>query len=193
MKGAIDTGRQKPNQGRTNQKLYFAKLQLDRIAQLLKEKTAFSWEAEALSCREAAILHLHGAYVAFLQELVRFYKLNGVLLSSEDVRLAMAARGQVAPEIAIFQQLEQRADSWLAALLQAHHLCLIAPDPVARSEQTSEAEEESEAAKPLALGINLVTVAQDEPLSAPDLQSIAAWHRELTALIREFRSERVEY
>jgi hypothetical protein len=186
MKGAIDTGRQKPNQGRTNQKLYFAKLQLDHIAQLLKEKTAFSWEAEALSCREAAILHLHGAYVAFLQELVRFYKLNGVLLGSEDVRLAMAARGQVAPEIAIFQQLEQRADSWLAALWRAHQRCLIAPDPAPE-------EAPSDAAESISRGISLVTVAQDELLSAPDLQNIADWHRELTALIREFRSERVEY
>ncbi|MGH8492297.1 MAG: DUF6586 family protein [Moraxellaceae bacterium] len=188
MKGAIDTGRQKPNTGRTNQKLYFARLQQDQLARVLKDKSAFAWEAEALSCREAAILHLHGAYVAFLQELVRFYKLSGVLLSSEDVRLAMASRGQVAPEIAIFQQLEQRADSWLAALLRAHHLCLIAPDTLPADAPADEADTAA-----LGRAISLVRVASDEPLSAPDLEAIASWQRELTAIIREFRSERVEY
>lgn len=186
MKGAIDTGRQKPNTGRTNQKLFFAKLQLERIQQLLADKSAFSWEAEALSCREAAILHLHGAYVAFLQELVRFYKLNGELLSSEDVRVAMAARGQVAPEIAIFQQLEQQSSSWLAALLRAHHLCLIAPD-------SRPAEAEEDAPESLGRAIGLVSVQDDAPLSAADLSAIALWQRELTALVREFRSERVEF
>lgn len=186
MKGAIDTGRQKPNTGRTNQKLFFAKLQLERLQQVLADKSAFSWEAEALSCREAAILHLHGAYVAFLQELVRFYKLNGVLLSSEDVRAAMAARGQVAPEITIFQQLEQQPASWLAALLQAHQQCLIAPDP-----KPAEAEEDE--AESLGRAISLVSVQSDAPLSDADLAAIAGWQRELTTLIREFRAERVEF
>src|SRR6218665_1228345 len=184
MKGAIDTGRQKPNTGRTNQKLFFAKLQLERISQLLAEKSAFSWEAEALSCREAAILHLHGAYVAFLQELVRFYKLNGLLLSSEDVRAAMAARGQVAPEVAIFQQLEQQPASWLAGLLLAYERCLIAPDP---------APAEAEEAESLGRAISLISVQADAPLSDADLAAIAGWQRELTTLIREFRAERVEF
>lgn len=186
MKGAIDTGRLKPNTGRTNQKLFFAKLQLERITQLLAGKDTFSWEAEALSCREAAILHLHGAYVAFLQELVRFYKLNGELLSSEDVRAAMAARGQVAPEITVLQQLEQQPASWLAALLRAHALCLIAPDP----KPADAPEDEPEG---LGRAISLVSVAGDAPLSAGDLAAIADWQRELVAIIREFRSERVEF
>src|SRR6218665_662757 len=186
MKGAIDTGRQKPNTGRTNQKLFFAKLQLERISQLLAEKSAFSWEAEALSCREAAILHLHGAYVAFLQELVRFYKLNGLLLSSEDVRAAMAARGQVAPEVAIFQQLEQQPASWLAALLLAYERCLIAPDP-------APAEAEEDEAESLGRAISLISVQADAPLSDADLAAIAGWQRELPTLIREFRAERVEF
>lgn len=186
MKGAIDTGRQKPNTGRTNQKLFFAKLQLERLQQVLADKSAFSWEAEALSCREAAILHLHGAYVAFLQELVRFYKLSGILLSSEDVRAAMAARGQVAPEVAIFQQLEQQPASWLAALLRAHQYCLIAPDLKPADAPEDEAES-------LGRAISLISVQADAPLSDADLAAIAGWQRELTALIREFRAERVEF
>ncbi|HET8731798.1 MAG TPA: DUF6586 family protein [Moraxellaceae bacterium] len=184
MKGAIDTGKLRPNQGRTNQKLYFARLQLDRVQALLEAKTAFSWEAEALSCREAAILHLHGAYLAFLQELVRFYKLQGPLMTSEAVRVAMAAKGQVSPEITVLQQLEQDAGSWLAELMRAHQDCLIAPDQV----PVAVAEEET-----ASRAINVVVVAGDNPLSSRDIASIQRWLQELTQVIRDFRREMQEW
>ena len=186
MKGAIDTGRLRPNQGRTNQKLYFAKLQMDRMNQLLVDRSAFAWEAGALSCREAAILHLHGAYVAFLQELVRFYKLSGPLVTTEALRQAMAAKGQVSPEITVLQQLEQQPSSWLAALLRAHHDCLIAPDA-----PQADAPADDEAVPGRAIGV--VAVVADAPLSAADADSLQCWHRELTGLIREFRSEMAEW
>ena len=186
MKGAIDTGRLRPNQGRTNQKLYFAKLQADRVQQLLADRSVFAWEAEALSCREAAILHLHGAYVAFLQELVRFYKLSGPLLTSEALRQAMQAKGQVSPEVTVLQGLEQDGASWLAALLRAHRDCLVAPDPAPAVAPEDEAEGPGAA-------IGVVALAGDEPLSAPDLDRLSLWHRELTAVIRDFRREMAEW
>lgn len=184
MKGAIDTGKLRPNQGRTNQKLYFARLQLDRLQAVLESRAAFSWEAEALSCREAAILHLHGAYLAFLQELVRFYKLGGPLMTSEAVRQGMAAKGQVSPEITVLQRLEQEQGSWLAGLLRAHQECLIAPDqaPVA-------VEEEENGSR----AISVVVVAADAPLSAADVGNIQRWLQELTAIIRDFRREMQEW
>lgn len=186
MKGAIDTGKLRPNTGRTNQKLYFAKLQLDRLQQVLADRSAFAWEAEALSCREAAILHLHGAYVAFLQELVRFYKLGAPLQTSEQLRLAMEARGQVSPEVVVLQNLEKSFDSWLAALLRAHQQCLVAPDPVAPAAPEDEGESPGRA-------ISLVTVSTDEPLSAQDVKHLHDWHRELVGIIREFRREMEEF
>lgn len=184
MKGAIDTGKLRPNQGRTNQKLYFARLQLDRLQALLEAREAFSWEAEALSCREAVILHLHGAYLAFLQELVRFYKLPGPLMASEAVRAAMAAKGQVSPEITVLQRLEQEPGSWLAQLLRAHQDCLIAPDvaPVA-------VEEEETGSR----AISVVVVAADTPLSDTDTANLQRWLQELTGVIREFRREMQEW
>lgn len=184
MKGAIDTGRLRPNQGRTNQKLYFARLQLDRVQELLNAKSAFAWEAEALSCREAAILHLHGALLAFLQELVRFYKLGTPLMSTEAMHQALAAKGQVSPEITVLQRLQQDADSWLAQLERAHEACLIVSDPA-----PAVVEEESSDSR----AINVVLVAADEPLSTSDLDNIRRWHQELTNLIREFRREMAEW
>lgn len=186
MKGAIDTGALKPNQGRTNQKLYFARLQLDRISSLRADKSAYAWEAEALSSREAAILHLHGAYIAFLQELVRFYKLTGPLMTSESLRLAMTAKGQLSPEIAVLQSLEQNTGSWLAALLRAWQRCLLAPDPT----PADAAEDELE---PRGKSISLVSVSNDEALSLSDLKNIQLWHAELTRVIREFRGEMAEW
>lgn len=184
MKGAIDTGRLKPNQGRTNQKLYFSRLQLERLQALLAQQSGFAWEAEALSCREAVILHLHGAYLAFLQELVRFYKLGVPLMSSEALRQALAAKGQVSPELSVLQRLEQQHDSWLAALLRAHEDCLIAPEPATPAVTEAEAG---------AGAIAVVAVAADVPLSAGDIAQLGCWQQELTGLIREFRREMAEW
>jgi hypothetical protein len=188
MKGAIDTGRLRPNQGRTNQKLYFAKLQLERMQQLSVERIVFAWESEALSCREAVILHLHGAYLAFLQELVRFYKLQGPLFTSAALRDAMTAKGQVSPEIAVLQRLEQDSSSWLAHLQQAYAACLIAPDAAAPAVVETDADEDS-----AVRGISVVSVAADVPLSTGDVQALQSWHAELTAIIREFRREMAEW
>lgn len=54
---------------RTNQKLYFA-----RLSCMQAEQTENVQQAQAQ--REAAVFHLHGAVLAFLQELVRYYRLN---------------------------------------------------------------------------------------------------------------------
>ena len=54
---------------RTNQKLYFARLACQQA-----EQNDHVQQAQAH--REAAVFHLHGAVLAFLQELVRYYRLN---------------------------------------------------------------------------------------------------------------------
>ncbi|MEG0483530.1 MAG: DUF6586 family protein, partial [Acinetobacter sp.] len=54
---------------RTNQKLYFA-----RLACVQAEQSENVQQAQAH--REAAVFHLHGGILAFLQELVRYYRLN---------------------------------------------------------------------------------------------------------------------
>ncbi len=54
---------------RTNQKLYFARLSCQQAEQI-------DHVQQAQAYREAAVFHLHGAVLAFLQELVRYYRLN---------------------------------------------------------------------------------------------------------------------
>jgi hypothetical protein len=45
--------------------------------------------------REAAVFHLHGAMLAFLQELVRYYRLNDLQPTLKSIEEHMAAKGQV--------------------------------------------------------------------------------------------------
>ncbi len=182
----------KTNPGRTNQKLYFAKLQQVLLEQALAG-AEFDAEARALSCREAVILHLHGAYVAFLQELCRFYKLPLSLNHSEALRLAMAAKGQISPEVAQFQQWEQDAQSWLAQLLAAHADLFVAQEAVKAEPEEEGALENAGAGRHLMQEIRVVSTAQDQPLSEPDLARLRQWQQELTQAIREFRREMAEW
>jgi len=181
----------KTNPGRTNQKLYFARLQQDLLAQVLAERR-FDAEAKALSCREAVIYHLHGAYLAFLQELCRFYKLPLHLDSSEALRLAMAAKEQVSPEVTQFQQWEADPASWLAQLLAAHAELQRASEAVVVQPEDEELENAAGASR-LMSGISIVHTDTDLPLSEPDLARLSQWHQSLTQAIREFRREMMEW
>lgn len=185
----------KTNPGRTNQKLYFARLQQDLLQQALAEGR-FDAEARALACREASIYHLHGAYVAFLQELCRFYKLPLHIDSSEALRLAMAAKGQVSPEVMQLQQWEAEPGSWLAQLLHAFAAQQRAEEAVVvkpAAEEEGEALESEAAAPRLLSGINIVQTDVDLPLSEPDQARLSHWHQALTQAIREFRREMMEW
>ena len=185
----------KTNPGRTNQKLYFAKLQQDLLVQVLAEQR-FDTVAKALSCREAVIFHLHGAYLAFQQELCSFYKLPLHLDSSEALRLAMAAKGQVSPEVTLLQQWEADPASWLAQMEQAHAEQLRASAAVVVQPEPEDEEAQLEiaaGASRLLSGISIVHTDVDLPLSEPDLARLSLWHQALTQAIREFRREMMEW
>ncbi len=58
---------------RTNQKLYFVRLACQQAEQVEHIQ-------QAQAHREVGAFHLHGAVLAFLQELVRYYRLNEFLI-----------------------------------------------------------------------------------------------------------------
>lgn len=70
---------------RTNQKLYFARLACQQA-----EQTDHVQQVQAY--REAAVFHLHGAMLAFLQELVRYYRLNDLQPTLKSIEEHMAAK-----------------------------------------------------------------------------------------------------
>lgn len=169
---------------RTNQKLYFARLQLGLVHEALADTNAFDSEPRALSCREAAIWHLHAGLGAFMQELSRFYKVIPPVSTPAALAAAMAQRQQVSPEAEILQQLSDLPDSWLSQLNQLYRATLL---PVELPDLATEAE------SPARIGIAVVNTSVDSPLSQSDLATLDAIHRALTQAIRDFRAELVEF
>jgi len=157
---------------RTNQKLYFARLSCQQA-----EQTDHIQQVQAH--REAAVFHLQGAVLAFLQELVRYYRLNDTAPTLKSIETLMAEKGQISPEISILQQLAK--DGFIAELKRAYRMCQYAPEP-----STPEPEDETSS--------NLIIkVTQTSQAWLPDVKILREWHRDLTQLIDGFRNEMVEF
>lgn len=157
---------------RTNQKLYFA-----RLACLQAEQTDHVQQIQAY--REAAVFHLHGAILAFLQELVRYYRLNDVQPTLKSIEEHMAEKGQVSPEVTVMQQLAR--DGFIAELKRAYRMCQYSPEPTAPAP-------EQETSSNL-----IIKVTQGPQSWLPDIEILREWHRELSRLIDGFRNEMVEF
>ena len=157
---------------RTNQKLYFARLACQQA-----EQTEHIQQAQAY--REAAVFHLHGALLAFLQELVRYYRLNDLQPTFKSIEEHMADKGQVSPEVLVLQQLAK--DGFIAELKRAYRMCQYAPEPTAP-------EPENETSSNL-----IIKVTQSPQAWLPDAKILREWHRELSHLIDGFRNEMVEF
>ena len=157
---------------RTNQKLYFARLSCQQA-----EQTEHVQQAQAH--REAAVFHLNGAVLAFLQELVRYYRLNDNNPTLKSIEELMAAKGQISPEVAILQQLSK--SGFIAELKRAYRLCQYTPEQ-------SAPEPEHETSSNL-----IIKVTQSPQAWLPDTKILREWHRNLTQLIDGFRNEMVEF
>lgn len=157
---------------RTNQKLYFARLSCQQ-ADLVEHVQ------QAQAHREAAVFHLHGAVLAFLQELVRYYRLSDTAPTLKSIEDLMAEKGQVSPEVTVLQQLAKHG--FIAELKRAYRMCQYAPEP-----STPEPEQETSS--------NLIIKVTQTPQAwLPDVQILREWHRDLTHLIDGFRNEMVEF
>ena len=158
---------------RTNQKLYFARLACKDAAHTENPQAA-------QGLREAAVFHLHGAVLAFLQELVRSYRIEGERQPTlATIKAKMADRTQVSPEVIILEQLSR--DGFLAELNRAYLSCQYPPEP---PEPTHDDEGPS----------NLIfKVTQSPQAWLPDVQILREWHQDLVALIDGFRNEMIEF
>lgn len=157
---------------RTNQKLYFARLACQQAEQIEHVQ-------QIQGFRESAVFHLHGAVLAFLQELVRYYRLIELRPTIANVEQHMADRGQVSPEIQVLKKLSQ--DGFLAELNRAYRACQYAPEPTSP-------EPEDETSSQL-----IIKVTQSPQAWLPDTQILREWHSALVNLIDGFRNEMVEF
>lgn len=157
---------------RTNQKLYFARLACQQA-----EQTEHIQQAQAY--REAAVFHLQGALLAFLQELSRYYRLADPQPTLKSIAEQMAVKGQLSPEVAVLQPLAQ--SGFIAELQRAYQMCQYAPEPSAPlpDEETSSA--------------LIIKVTQSPQSWLPDPKILREWQRELGELIDGFRNEMVEF
>lgn len=105
---------------RTNQKLYFVRI----YCQLAEQ----SDNNQLKQCHiESAILHLYGGYLAFLQEVARYYGLAMPEPSLENIEVALAKKTQISPEIVRLSQLKH--NDFLAEIEQAWQQVQYKPTP----------------------------------------------------------------
>lgn len=162
---------------RTNQKLYFCRLSC-QAAGGTNDKQLYQAHCET------AIFHLHGALLAFIQELGHFYSLNIATPTLTDIEQALNERTQVSPEIQRLKQLRQQG--FLADVERAYQRCLYAvPSDTVIDESPS-----SGTAKPLDLIVNVVTLSNQW---LPDETTIREWRQQLLELIEQLRAGMVEF
>ena len=162
---------------RTNQKLYFCRLAC-QAADKSSDKQLYQ------SHCETAIFHLHGTYLAFLQELGYFYGLTIKEPTLADIEQALSLRTQVSPEIQRLQQLQQQG--FLANIERAYRRCLYAVPPEAMEDSLSSVNKKESQD----LIVNVVTLSNQW---LPDEATIREWRQQFLELIEQLRGGMVEY
>ncbi len=107
---------------RTNQKLYFSQLHLDRLKSALDSS---DWSKHVLieSYNESILFHLACGYRSFLREIAEVYRLEGSKIETvEQLADGLAEQGLEAPEVKELMCLEE-GDGWLVQLLRAYDAC----------------------------------------------------------------------
>ncbi|TBU95537.1 DUF6586 family protein [Stutzerimonas kirkiae] len=156
---------------RTNQKLHFASLALERWQHALAQGDSTQQAAE----RETSLLHLYGALLGLCHEVGGFYRVAGAEASSVEAILKRPLlQAAPIPELAELLELAEHPDTWLALLLRGHAALFLPlrPAPKVRQDVT----------QPLIEAVTLEP-ASDE-LSLEDVQD---WRQQLRELVLRFR------
>lgn len=162
---------------RTNQKLYFCRLSC-QAAGSTNDKQLYQAHCET------AIFHLHGAFLAFIQELSHYYSLKLTTPTLPDIEQALEERTQVSPEIQRLQQLQQQG--FIANIERAYQRCLYAvpSDTVIDDKLTGNKGQQPD------LIVNVVTLSNQW---LPDEATIREWRQQLLELIEQLRAGMVEF
>lgn len=108
----------KYKQGKSNQKLYFAKIHIDAIKDAEANDTLLNKKAVIAAFRESSLFHLVSAYHAFLNEMLNTYDVVlSPMDSLADIQAQLTSQGRPSSELERFQQLE--SSGWLTDLLSA--------------------------------------------------------------------------
>jgi hypothetical protein len=167
---------------RTSQKLNFAQLQLEQLAQA-QASTGWSRLALVESYQESVLFHLMSAYVAFLREIGDHYRLNTTAVQCfADLDALFEQAAVVSPERSELAALEQDASGWLRQLSMAYDACW---QPRARRDEAAVQPSQSE--------ISLVQIASKADGVEVTPQQCCEWHAELGRLVERLRAGMQEW
>ncbi|MEH6577887.1 MAG: DUF6586 family protein [Amphritea sp.] len=167
---------------RTNQKLNFTRIHLDRLRDA-QDSTGWSKHALIESYNESVLFHMVSAYSSFLREIAEQYRFDadGITKLKQLVE-QMQAQGLEAPEVAELQNLQLDKNSWLHNLLAAYKGCWRAED-----HQLSAGQAES---------LSEIHVMQINPNHAEDgaiIEEYQSWFESLKSLVERLRSAMQEW
>jgi len=167
----------KHEHGKSNYKLYFAKIHIDAIRDAEINDALLNKKAVIAAFRESSLFHLVSAYHAFLNEMLNTYDV--VLTPTDslaDIQAQLTSQGRPSSELARFQQLA--SSGWLADMLSAW------------SDVQGHALEKStsipEAAMP-----DAIDVLQAQPVN--EVVQLELWRNELASEIEALRSLLTEW
>lgn len=162
---------------RTNQKFYFVRV----YCQLAEDTPAGQIQDAHI---ESALMHLYSGYVAFLQEISRYYQLNLNQPTLQLIETSLQQRTQVSPEVLRLQQLLKH--DFLAEIERAWEQVLYKPIPV----EIDKAVEEADDNRLPIIDVMANTVANQQNIST---DIIRQWRNELIEVIDSLRESMLEF
>lgn len=167
---------------RTNQKLYFVRLCCQQAEQTADEQIKI--------CHiESAILHLYGGYLAFLQEVARYYNLNQAEPTLATINQALEQKTQISPEMMRLQRLI--SNDFLGEIITAWQQIQYKPTPIFEEKPAQSDNDWVGNGKRLPI----VDVMAMSPLikSSVSVDMIRQWREQLLELIDSLREGMIEF
>ncbi len=161
---------------RTNQKLYFSRI----YCQLAEETPVGQLQDGHI---ESAVTHLYGGYLAFLQELARYYNLNLSAPTLSGIAQALETKTQVSPEVLRLEKLLKH--DFLGEVEQAWQQILYKPAPAEVVD--------SDAAEPDSQRLPIIDVMASPANHAISVDMVRQWRSELLDLIDTLREGMIEF
>ncbi|WP_292955103.1 MULTISPECIES: DUF6586 family protein [unclassified Neptuniibacter] len=167
---------------RTNQKLSFTRIHLDRLKQAQDDT---SWNKHALieSYNESVLFHMTSAYDAFLREIAEAYSVDTESLDGyRSLAAELEVTGVESPELKQLTQLEVDDTGWLHKLMAAYEACWHGADKQSSITETNSVSE-----------IHVLQVNPDHAEDEAIISEYENWFLALSELIDSLREGMQEW
>ena len=161
---------------RTNQKMYFCRIYCQQAEQTQKGQLQ---EAHI----ESALMHLYGGYLAFLQEVARYYNLTMPNPSLQSISDALETKTQVSHEVMRLKQL--LANDYLGDIEKAWQQIIYKPVP---QNLGNESDESNKNAK-----LPVIDVMASPSSTNISVDMIRQWRGDLVDTIDSLREGMIEF